>query len=196
MKLFDDGPVVRRRTTSPTVAIALGGGGARGLAHIVALEALEELGIRPVVIAGTSIGAIVGATFASGLEARQIHAHVKATLRSRARVMAKLMRARVGRFSDLVFKGGGNPVLLDAETCLDLFLARQSAALFQSIDDTAPRRRDGLSRVPRSRLLIGSSGARGGEFHGDTWPLSARAILWASADRRRRSQPAALRSPV
>jgi len=121
MKLFDDGPVVRRRTASPTVAIALGGGGARGLAHIVALEALEELGIRPVVIAGTSIGAIVGATFASGLEARQIHAHVKATLRSRARVMAKLMRARVGRFSDLVFKGGGNPVLLDAETCLDLF---------------------------------------------------------------------------
>ena len=42
MKLLDDGPVVRRRTTSPTVAIALGGGGARGLAHIVALEALEE----------------------------------------------------------------------------------------------------------------------------------------------------------
>ena len=48
MKLLDDGPVVRRRTASPTVAIALGGGGARGLAHIVALEALEELGIRPV----------------------------------------------------------------------------------------------------------------------------------------------------
>ena len=31
------------------------------------------------------------------------------------------VRARVGRFSDLLLRGGGNPVLLDAETCLDLF---------------------------------------------------------------------------
>jgi NTE family protein len=108
-------------STSPRVAIALGGGGARGLSHIVALEALEELGIRPTVIAGTSIGAMVGATFASGLPARDIHAHVQAAVRSRARVLSKLMRARVGRFSDLVLRGRGNPVLLDAETCLDLF---------------------------------------------------------------------------
>jgi len=40
-----------------TVALALGGGGARGLAHIVVAEALDEMGIKPVAIAGTSIGA-------------------------------------------------------------------------------------------------------------------------------------------
>jgi NTE family protein len=97
------------------------------------LEALEELGIRPAVIAGTSIGAIVGATFASGLEARQIHAHVQAALRSRAKVMAKLMRARVGRFSDLVLRGRGNPVLLDAETCLDLFWPDRVPAFFSQL---------------------------------------------------------------
>lgn len=48
------------RATGPTVAIALGGGGARGLAHIHVIEVLDELGIRPVLISGASIGAIMG----------------------------------------------------------------------------------------------------------------------------------------
>jgi NTE family protein len=52
--------------------IALGGGGARGLAHILALETIDESGIRPSAIAGTSIGAIVGALYASGLSGEQI----------------------------------------------------------------------------------------------------------------------------
>ena len=43
------------------VALALGGGSARGLAHIVVIEALDELGVKPVAIAGTSMGAICGA---------------------------------------------------------------------------------------------------------------------------------------
>jgi NTE family protein len=133
MKVFDESPVALRRTASPTVAIALGSGGARGLAHVVVLEALDELGIRPAAIAGASIGAIVGATYASGLEARQIHAHVKSALRSRARVMTKLMRARVGRFSDLVLRRSGNPVMLDAQTCLDLFWPDRVPAYFSQL---------------------------------------------------------------
>jgi len=116
-----DDRFMERPVASPSVAIALGGGGARGLAHIVALEACEELGIRPVAISGTSIGAIVGATFAAGLEARQIHAHILASMRNRSKVMGNLLRARVGRFSDLVLRGVGNPVMLDSQTCLDLF---------------------------------------------------------------------------
>ena len=40
-----------------TFALALGAGGARGLAHIAVFEALDELGLRPVAIAGSSIGA-------------------------------------------------------------------------------------------------------------------------------------------
>ncbi len=51
---------------SPRFGIALGGGGVRGLAHIAVLETLDEMGIRPSVIAGTSMGAIVGALYASG----------------------------------------------------------------------------------------------------------------------------------
>ena len=55
------------RSASPTIAVAFGGGGARGLAHIHVIEALDELGIRPVAITGSSIGAIMGAGMAAGM---------------------------------------------------------------------------------------------------------------------------------
>ena len=62
---------------APSIALALGGGGARGLAHILILEAFDELGIRPAFIAGTSIGAIYGAAYAAGLSAAHIRAHTE-----------------------------------------------------------------------------------------------------------------------
>ena len=105
----------------PSVAIALGGGGARGIAHVVVLEALDEMGIRPTAIAGTSMGAIVAAAYAAGIEGKAIRSHILRVLRNRSDVMSKLLRARVGRFADLVLRGRGNPVLLDPEICLDLF---------------------------------------------------------------------------
>lgn len=52
--------------------LALGGGGARGLAHIHVLETLDELGIRPSAVAGSSIGAVIGALYASGLSGKEI----------------------------------------------------------------------------------------------------------------------------
>ena len=55
-----------------TIGYALGGGGARGLAHIGVLKALEEHGLRPGVIAGTSMGSFIGALYASGLRAGDI----------------------------------------------------------------------------------------------------------------------------
>lgn len=54
------------------IGLALGGGGARGLAHIQVLETLDELGIRPAAISGTSIGSILGALYASGLSGNEI----------------------------------------------------------------------------------------------------------------------------
>jgi NTE family protein len=105
----------------PTVAIALGGGGARGIAHVLALEALDEMSIRPVAVSGTSMGAVIGAAYAAGLKAHDIRAHILRILRNRSDVVGKLFRARVGRFADLVLRGRGNPVLLDPEIFLDLF---------------------------------------------------------------------------
>lgn len=54
------------------VGLALGGGGARGLAHIGVLEHLESIGLKPDMIAGTSAGAIVAALYAFGVKHEDI----------------------------------------------------------------------------------------------------------------------------
>ena len=52
--------------------IALSGGGARGIAHIGVFKALEENGIEPNYVAGTSMGAIIGVMYAAGLNSQQM----------------------------------------------------------------------------------------------------------------------------
>ncbi|MDP1534835.1 MAG: patatin-like phospholipase family protein, partial [Rubrivivax sp.] len=51
----------------PRIGLALGGGAARGFAHIGVIKALEAQGIVPDFVVGTSAGAVVGALYASGL---------------------------------------------------------------------------------------------------------------------------------
>src|SRR5262249_56322040 len=55
------------RAMTRSFGLALGGGGARGLAHIAVLEALDDMGQKPAAIAGTSIGALIGAAYAAGM---------------------------------------------------------------------------------------------------------------------------------
>nr|MDA3951789.1 patatin-like phospholipase family protein [Spirochaeta sp.] len=55
------------------IGLALGGGAARGIAHIGVLKALDEAGVTVSAIAGTSVGSIVGALYASGMDWREIH---------------------------------------------------------------------------------------------------------------------------
>lgn len=102
------------------IAVALGGGGARGLAHIAVIEAMDELGLKPAAIAGTSMGAIIGAAWAAGMSGRDIRTHCLAMTRDRTQLAARLLKARVGRFVDLLGEFG-NPVMVDAERLLDLF---------------------------------------------------------------------------
>lgn len=54
------------KTTSPTVGLVLSGGGVRGVAHLGVLKMLREAGVDPIVISGTSAGALVGAFIAAG----------------------------------------------------------------------------------------------------------------------------------
>jgi NTE family protein len=56
----------------PAVALVLGSGGPRGFAHIGALKALEDAGVRPDLIIGSSVGSLVGALYAAGLDARHL----------------------------------------------------------------------------------------------------------------------------
>lgn len=54
------------------IGLALGAGGARGIAHLAILEALDELNIKPCVISGTSIGAIVGLFYSAGFSTSEM----------------------------------------------------------------------------------------------------------------------------
>ncbi len=61
------------RSDSPRIGLALGGGGAKGLAHILMLQTLDRAGVKPVAIAGTSIGAIMATLYASGASGDAIY---------------------------------------------------------------------------------------------------------------------------
>lgn len=58
--------------TRPRIALSLSGGGARGLAHIGVLKVLDDNGIRPDLIVGTSMGALIGGLSAAGMTPREI----------------------------------------------------------------------------------------------------------------------------
>lgn len=116
------------------VGLVLGSGGARGIAHIVALETLDKLGIRPVEIAGASIGAILGAAYASGISGKALRTHALSTFSNRTDVMARLFQTRVGKFSDLWRGGMVNPVLVDGEAILDKFLPRALPERFDTLE--------------------------------------------------------------
>ena len=148
----------------PSIALALGGGGARGLAHIVVLEALDDLGLQPGIIAGTSMGAIVGAAYAAGMSGRDLRQHVLALIRNRSDVMARLLKARVGRFADLLSGRMGNPVLIDAEIFLDHFWPKQVPDHFEQLKipftaiatDYLNRREAVFSQGPLAPAVAGS----------------------------------------
>ncbi|HLS87770.1 MAG TPA: patatin-like phospholipase family protein, partial [Burkholderiales bacterium] len=82
---------MRRR---PKIGLALGSGSARGWAHIGAIRALEERGVRPDIVCGTSIGALVGAFYASG------------DLDNLEQWVTSLTWTTVVRLMDLTWRGG------------------------------------------------------------------------------------------
>ena len=122
------------RSAKPSIALALGGGGARGLAHIVMLEAFDELGLRPKIIAGTSIGAIFGAAYASGMTAHEIRLHTVELLTARFELVRDLFRARVRKlpkFSDMF---SARAALLAPDAVLDFLLPERVARDFAHLE--------------------------------------------------------------
>lgn len=119
-------------TDGPTFAIAFGGGGARGLAHIHVIEALDDLGIRPRIIAGSSIGAIMGAGMAAGLSGKDIHDHARAILGSRSQVAARMWQARPESFREMA-EGGIRFSQFSIERILKSFLPDAVPAAFEEL---------------------------------------------------------------
>lgn len=120
-------------TSTPSVALALGGGGARGLAHIHVIEALDELGIRPVAISGSSIGAIMGAGVASGMSGCEIREYATGLLSSKTEVASRIWRAQPMKLTK-VFEGGFHLGGFSAEAVLREFLPEAVPATFEELE--------------------------------------------------------------
>ncbi len=93
------------------IGLALGGGGAKGLAHVPLLQVLEEMNVRPACISGTSIGAIVGAIFASGVNASQLKERINRMVISKNDSLREMIQKKEAfqwiRFLDIDFRGKG-----------------------------------------------------------------------------------------
>jgi len=64
--------MIKSKVDSKSIGIAFGAGGARGIAHLLMIEALEELGVKPSIISGSSIGAVVGTFYAAGFTSKEM----------------------------------------------------------------------------------------------------------------------------
>ncbi|AOA59843.1 patatin-like phospholipase family protein [Acinetobacter larvae] len=63
---------IQQKQNKPIIALVLGSGGARGYAHIGVIQVLEQAGIKPDFIVGSSAGSIVGSIYASGKNSKQL----------------------------------------------------------------------------------------------------------------------------
>lgn len=107
-------------SSGPTVAVAFGAGGARGFAHIHVISALNEMGIVPVAISGSSIGAIMGAGMAAGMTGAEIGDYAVETVGRRGPVANRLWSLRPASMRDVL--GGFRIGHFDLERILKAFL--------------------------------------------------------------------------
>jgi NTE family protein len=117
-----------------TFALALGGGGARGIGHIAVLEAFDEMGIKPAVVAGTSIGSLIGAAYAAGMSSKEIRRYVVGLVHDRGEMLRRLFAARAGTFANLFSMGFGSATLFDAEKLCAQFIPEQVPENFGALE--------------------------------------------------------------
>lgn len=118
------------------IGLALGGGGARGLAHIVVLEAFDELSIKPHRIAGTSSGAVMGALYASGRSGREIRKAILhyLTSKKKRRGPNQFIHAGILKWINLVHPGFGRGRLLDSSSFLTFLHKEIKVATFEELE--------------------------------------------------------------
>lgn len=114
--------------SAPRIGLALGGGSARGLAHIPMLEVFDEMGLKPSVIAGCSIGAMIGAAYASGMPAKDIGRHARKVLANRLGAMRYVFGDKRARFTDLLALKSFGSMQLNGERLVALALPDGVAA--------------------------------------------------------------------
>ncbi|HEX6617361.1 MAG TPA: patatin-like phospholipase family protein, partial [Gemmatimonadales bacterium] len=150
-----------QRCSAPRTALVLSGGGAKGVAHIGALRVLDSLGIHPDLVVGTSMGAVVGALYASGYSGRELDSLTRIVpISALFRSYQPLAPRSLGILQPLVAWEQGE---------------RRFALQSASVDEAA------ASALVNSAMLRGNLLARG-DF--DSLPIPFRAVATDLADRR------------
>ncbi len=116
------------------IGIALGGGGAKGLAHIPILEVFEELGIRPVCVAGTSIGAILGVLYCSGIPPSQTRRELtEASLSGEERLRDLLGKREILKWLDFARFQFDGSALLRSDRVMDILFRDLEPRRFEDL---------------------------------------------------------------
>ncbi len=117
------------------VGLALGGGGAKGLAHIPMLEVFDELGIRPHRMSGTSIGSIIGALYASGISGQRIREGVDRMVISKGDSFKQALKKKDVlkwlEFLDIEF---GNRGMFKGDKFIEFLYASMGADSFDDLE--------------------------------------------------------------
>ena len=116
------------------IGIALGAGGAKGIAHIPMLEALDELGVVPTRIAGCSIGAVIGALYASGLPAVEIKHMIAGLAITRSDTVRGVFAERkLGRWIEMIDPDFRRSGLIKAESIMAQLCQERSCDSFSDL---------------------------------------------------------------
>lgn len=117
------------------IGLALGGGGAKGVSHLLILEALEELGLKPAYVTGTSIGALIGAMYCAGMPTQDIkEIFLEFSLKDNESLKHLVTRKHIFKWMDFIapqFRGRG---LIRVENLISYLFESVQAKRFAELE--------------------------------------------------------------
>ena len=113
------------------IGIALGAGGARGLAHVLMLETLDELGLKPACVSGASVGAIAGVLYCSGLTGKELRESLSVLMVSERNSIKNVLNFKWLDFIAPQFEGTG---LIKSENFIKFLFKSITARTFEELD--------------------------------------------------------------
>jgi len=142
-------------SSEPRVGIALGAGGANGLAHILMLEALDELSVTLQHVAGSSIGAIIGALYASGMTGKEIRELVEQFIITPGeRLVEELLNKDALRWVEFIEIDLGKGGLLNSEGFISFLYDTLEHDTFEALD--IPFKVTAVDMRARSEVVLDS----------------------------------------
>ena len=124
-------PGVQPIEGGPRIGLALGGGAAKGLAHIPMLEVLDELGVKPAIVAGTSIGAIVGANYAAGMTGREMRVFTLKLFANRTELLRRIAGRWPGALGTLW--NPFTPAIFNGQTLIEILMPETLPLSFEKL---------------------------------------------------------------